>query len=131
MNLPVSNADVRFAQSAESIFGQLPQLDIRVETSLHNGVYARTAFLPAGIFLTGCLTKVPTTLLVFGNCALTAADGVHNVRGFAQFETAAGRKTVFRTETDTQLVMIFKTDAKTLEEARRQMTDDILLGEQK
>lgn len=129
MNLPVTAASVEFAQRVETLLRQVPQVYPRIEVSLHNGVYVRTAFVPAGVVLTGCLTKVPTTLLVFGDCKVTCPDGVMMVKGFEQFETPAGRKTVFRTFTDTKLVMIFKTNATTPEEARRAMTDDILLGE--
>ena len=130
MNLPVTAACVEFARNVEALLKQASQqVRVPIEESLHNGVYVRTGFVPPGVIATGCLTKVPTTLIVIGKCKVSCAEGVIDVDGFACFETAAGRKTVFRTITKTVTVMIFKTDARTTEEARRAMTDDVLLGE--
>ena len=131
MNLPVTTASVSFAREVEALLKTAEhQVSVQIEESLHDGVYVRTGFVPPGVIATGCLTKVPTTLIVIGKCKVTCADGIMDVDGFAQFETAAGRKTVFRTITKTVTVMIFKTDARTVEEARRAMTDDVLLGDQ-
>lgn len=127
--LPVTAESVEFARRVQAIVEQAPQVDIRMEAILNDGVYIRTAFIPAGTVLVGALLKVPTTLIVIGKCKLTCADGVIDVDGFAQYSAPAGRKTVFRTFTDTVTVMTYRTSAETCEEARREVTDEILIGE--
>ncbi len=128
--LPVTAESVEFARRVQAMIEKVPQVDIRMDAMLHDGIYTRTAFIPAGVVLVGALLKVPTTLTVVGKCKLTSADGVINVDGFGQFAAPPGRKTVFRTATDTVTVMAYRTNAKTCEEARREVTDEILIGEE-
>lgn len=127
MQLTACTADqLAMVREVEDRIRRAPQVYIPVDESLHEGVYTRVAHVPANIVLTGALMKVPTTLLIFGWCVLTRGDHLITVNGFAGFKASAGRKTVFRTYGATDIVMSFATKAKSLEEARKEFTDDKL-----
>lgn len=123
-------SELAAVRQAEDALKREPQLQIDIKETLHEGVYTRTAFVPENVVLSGALMKVPTTLLVIGRCVLTLSKGTAAVDGFASFTSPAGRKTLFRTLSATKLVMVFATKAQSLEEARKEFTDDVLQGEE-
>ena len=102
----------------------LPQVEISTAHTIHAGIYSRTIMIPAGTVLTGALIKIPTTLIVSGDCLVTVDDKTKHIVGHHVFCAHAGRKQVFVANQDTHLTMLFCTDAKTVNDAERQFTDE-------
>lgn len=102
----------------------LPQLHIQTEHILHGGMYARTIRLNARVSITSVMIKVPTMLTVNGCCRVFAGENWYDIRGFHVMPACAGRKMIYITAEPTEITMIFPTNAKTIEEAERQFTDD-------
>lgn len=103
---------------------ELPQLDIKIEQMIHDGVYSRTVMLPAGSVVTGALVVIPTTLVVVGDVSIYVGTEVLRLTGHHVIKAEAGRKQVFYAHADTWLTMLFKTNAQTVEEAEAQFTDE-------
>jgi hypothetical protein len=70
------------------------------------------------------LIKSPTTLLVNGKCAIFAGDKWHTLEGYNVIAASAGRKQMYVTLEPTEITMLFPTNAKTVEEAESQFTDE-------
>lgn len=104
-----------------------PQVLVETTHTFHAGVYARTVMVPAGVMLTGALIKVPTVLIVAGECMMYTGHGAIELRGYQVLNGLANRKSAFVAKTDTYLTMIFATEAKTTEEAEAEFTDEAYL----
>lgn len=133
MILPLSTQkDIAFIRELEDQVRAMPnQYLCPVQQSIHAGIYTRICEMPANSITIGALMKIPTMLIVVGDCTMTIGDQEKaiNVHGFACFQAPAGRKTAFRCYSDTKVIMSFATKAKTCEEARWEFTDEKLQGE--
>lgn len=103
------------------------QVDIPIEHFIHDGVYSRTCKVPAGVVIAGALLKIPTTVVVSGDCLVSFGLEPRRIIGHAVLRGEAGRRQFFVGIEDTYITMYFKTDAKTTEEAEREMTDEFVL----
>lgn len=122
---PSSPACIEAVQRITTLVKAVPQLDIVTHHSIHAGVYTRSITIPAGATLTGALIKIPTTLVISGHASMLMGDGFEAlVDGYVVLPAAAGRRQAYLAHTDTQVTMIFRTDAKTVEEAEREFTDE-------
>lgn len=101
-----------------------PQVDVHTEHFLHDGVYVRTVRLDAGVVLVGALIKIPTVLIVSGKTKVFTGDGWIDLAGYHVIPAEAGRKQMFVTLEPTEITMIFRTDAKTVEQAEEKFTDE-------
>lgn len=102
-----------------------PQIDLVTHHVLHGGIYSRTISLEPGVVLTGTLVKVPTTLVISGAATVLFGDGEEAVvRGYLVLAASARRKQAFITHDVTHITMSFRTDAKTVEEAESEFTDE-------
>jgi hypothetical protein len=101
-----------------------PQIDIQTEHIIHGGMYTRTIRLDAGIVLVGALVKVPTVLIVSGKTKVFTGDGWIELEGYHIIPARAGRKQIFVTQEPTSITMIFRTDAKTVEQAEEEFTSE-------
>lgn len=123
--LPASTSEtLAKIYEAEDYILTLPQIEIHTEHILHGGMYARTIRLATGVVITGALFKVPTILVVNGLCSMFAGDHWAQLDGFQVMAASKGRKQIFVTKEPTEITMIFKTDAKTVEEAENEFTDE-------
>jgi hypothetical protein len=102
----------------------MPQGDVDTWHVIHGGMYARTILVPAGVVLTGALVNVPTMLIVNGHVMVYIGDEVLNMSGHNVLAASKGRKQGFYAVTDTWLTMVFATDAKTVEDAENEFTDE-------
>ena len=110
---------------------EAPQYPIETEHVIHGGMYCRTIMLPAGYILTGTLVKVPTLLTINGCVTVYLGDeGSAEIAGHAVLPASAGRKQAFVSHTYTYISMVFSTDARSIEAAEAEMTDeaDILIS---
>lgn len=122
---PTTPKGMALVTAVEDVVLAEPQREITTYHVLHAGVYSRTICVPAGVVLTGAVIKVPTTLTVSGRASVLIGDGQEMiVDGYHVFAAAAGRKQAFIAHTDTWLTMSFKTDARTVEEAENEFTDE-------
>ena len=102
----------------------MPQVELPVSHALHAGMYHRTITIPAGVAITGALIRVPTLLIVDGDCEVFTGNEVAKLEGHNVLQCHPHRKQVFLAHSDTHLTMIFPTHAATVEEAENEFTDE-------
>lgn len=123
--LPATDVDaLQKVRMAQDMIFKCPQIDIRTDHIIHGGMYARTIHLDAGVVLVGALVKIPTTLIVNGKTKVFTGDGWIEIEGYHVIPASAGRKQIFVTQEPTSITMIFRTDAKTVEQAEEEFTDE-------
>ncbi|MGL4680420.1 MAG: hypothetical protein ACRCWC_13690, partial [Plesiomonas shigelloides] len=120
----MSDESVAKVRALESEAMQQPQVQIETIHTLHAGTYARTIMIPAGVMITGALIKIPTTLIVSGECMVFIGGDTIKLVGYNVLPASANRKQAFLAVTDTWLTMMFKTAATTVEDAEHEFTDE-------
>lgn len=103
---------------------QLPQTPFVTEHLLHGGLYTRTIRLPADTVCAAVLIKLPTVLILQGDCEVWSNDELICTHGYSVLPGSAGRKIAFVTRSDVAMSMIFPTAAKTVDEVQREFTDE-------
>lgn len=129
--LPAASEEtIRKVRRIEDCIRQYAQIEFCTEHVFQAGMYARTVRIPPGIVFTSVLVKVPTLLILNGCCDVLAGDGWVRMNGYNVIAAQAGRKQIYVTRSAVEVTMIFATDAKTVEEAESQFTEevDILLS---
>lgn len=99
-------------------------LQVRMEHHLHAGMYARTCRLAPNQVITSVLIKIPTLLIVNGDCIVLAGGQWHELTGYNVLPANSRRKQIYVTRGTTEITMIFPTEAKTIEEAEAEFTDE-------
>lgn len=122
---PMSQEAIEKVRRVETAARKLEQVPIETDHVFHAGVYARTVMIPAGVLITGTLIKIATLLIVSGDATVFIGDGAVRLTGYSVVPAAAGRKQVFYAHTDVYLTMVFPTDAKDVDAAEREFTDEI------
>lgn len=97
---------------------------VQTEHVLHGGMYARTIRLAPAVLIVGVLIKIPTLLIVHGDCEVFAGNRWYAIKDYQVIPTSAGRKQVYVTRGATEITMLFPTSAKTVEEAEAEFTDE-------
>lgn len=102
------------------------QIDLPYEHAFHAGIYSRTVVLPAGRYMTGAEVKTATLLHIVGDVwCRTGGERTRIIAPLgARLCAEAGRKQLFTAITDTAITMEFATDARTIEEAEAEFTDE-------
>lgn len=100
------------------------EVDIPCEQHLHAGIYSRTIFIPKDTVAVGVTIRVDTQLVISGHVLMNDGTHVVEIDGYRALECKAGRAQVARTLEDTYMTMSFATDAKTVEEAENEFTDE-------
>jgi hypothetical protein len=121
---PATEAILQKIAIAESRVRECPQINPEMEHILHGGMYARTCRLAANVVIVSVLVKVPTVVIVSGSCYVLAGEKWHTLDGYNVMAASGGRKQIYVTRTNTEITMLFPTNAKTLEEAESEMTDE-------
>lgn len=99
-------------------------LQVQMEHHLHAGMYARTCRLAPNQVISSVLIKIPTLLIVNGDCIVLAGEQWYALKGYNVMAASAGRKQIYVTRDVTEITMIFRTEAKTVEEAEAEFTDE-------
>lgn len=102
----------------------LPQVEIQTDHIIHGGMYTRTIRLGPEVVLMGALVKIPTMLIVSGRTKVFTGESWIELIGYHVIPARAGRKQIFVAQEETSITMIFPTDARTVEEAEQQFTDE-------
>lgn len=111
-------------RALEDTLRALPQVPIETHHLLHAGVYARTICVPAGVMLTGALIRVPTSLVISGDCTAYLGDASRHFVGYHVLAASAHRKQAFQAHKDTMLTMFFATTAQSVEAAEEEFTNE-------
>lgn len=107
-----------------------PQVDLQFEHDLHAGLYARTMIVPElpeneACIITAALIKLPTLLISHGEALVYIGEPLPlRLSGHRIIRAAAGRRQVYIAASGFRLTMIFPTNAKTVEEAENEFTDE-------
>lgn len=121
---PATDQAIEGVRAVEEASMQLPQIEIVTHHVLHGGMYARTIRIPIGAIITGVLIKIPTMLILSGDVTIFSDEKIR-LTGYGVIPGSAHRKQIFIAHADTDLTMIFPSDAKTVEEAEAQFTDEV------
>ena len=103
------------------------EVDIPIEHFIHEGVYYRTCKVPKDVAILGAFIKIPTTVIVSGDCYVTLGNTIGRLKGYNVIKAEAGRRQAFRAVEDTYITMCFKTEGSTVEEAEKEFTDEWML----
>jgi hypothetical protein len=123
--LPMPSAEmIECISAADARMRTMPQIDVQTEHIFHGGMYSRTVRLKPGHAIIGVTIKIPTQLIVAGDCMVLAGDEWQHLVGFHVLAGMPGRRGVFIAQSDTVLTMIFPTKAKTVAEAEAEFTDE-------
>lgn len=120
----MSDAALNKVRALEKIVLEHPQTNIPTIHTLHGNVYTRTIMIPADVVLTGALIKIATTLIICGDITVYVGEKAICLTGYNVLAASANRKQAFVAHSDTYITMTFHTQAKTVEEAEDQFTDD-------
>ncbi len=120
----MSELSIGKVRQLEAVILSLPQTKIATHHLIHAGMYSRTIMVPAGIVLTGSLMKIATILILSGDFILFAGDEAIELNGYNVLAGSPHRKQAGVAKTDTWVTMIFPTNAKTVEEAEEEFTDE-------
>lgn len=120
----MSDAAIARVGEFESYALKLPQIEIETFHTFHAGMYARTIMIPDGVVLTGALIKIATVLIVSGYVTAYMGNQKVELRGYHVLPASAHRKQAFIAHRDTYLTMLFPTNAKTIEEAENEFTNE-------
>lgn len=118
----MTSTDVSRVQLLESQMLDMAQVAIKTDHYFHAGLYARSIRIPAGVLLTGALIQIPTLLIVSGHVTVFIGGESVDLQGYHVVPGLAGRKQVFLAHTDTDLTMMFATQATTVEQAEEEFT---------
>lgn len=117
----IADATLAAMRQFEQQVAQCEQAPITTYHLIHAGMYARTITIPAGVVLTGALIKRATILIVNGDVSV---NGGMRLTGYNVLPASAHRKQAFLAHSDTQLTMLFPTDAKDISAAEEEFTDE-------
>lgn len=122
--LPATRPDLieKIAELEKSLIGHEP-VEVPTEHLIHGGMYARTVIVPKDMVFTSVLIKRPTVVIVVGSAAVLAGVDWLELEGYNVIPASAGRKQVFVSRSPVIITMLFPTQARTVEEAERQFTD--------
>jgi hypothetical protein len=125
-SLPPASAEIlqKIALVEARLRPREKSLDVEMQHHLHAGMYARTCRLAPNMVITSVLIKIPTLLIVNGDCVVLAGDNWFELKGYNVIRAGAGRKQIYVTRAATEITMIFPTAAQTVEEAEAEFTDE-------
>lgn len=113
---------IKEASKAEKHIQSLERVNCVTQHILHSGIYSRTLFMPKGSVVAGVIIQVPTTLILSGKMAVYIGEEVKHIDGYNVVPTLGNRKQVVYAIEDSYATLLFKTRAKTIEEAEQEMT---------
>lgn len=98
--------------------------EIPTDQFVHAGCYVRTCCIPKDTVLIGAPIKIPTVVIVCGDCEVSTCGGEgRRLTGYRVFRGASGRQQCFIAYQDTMVTMIFGTDKTDLSECEEAFTD--------
>ena len=120
----MNNSAIQKVDRLENVLLNFPQVEINTEHLIHAGMYARTIKIPANTMMSGALIKIPTIIIIDGHTLVFIGDETKELCGHHVIAGNKNRKQAFLTYKDTYITMIFPTNAKTIEDAEMEFTDE-------
>ena len=120
----MSQTGITKVRELESRLTQQPQVPIETNHVFHAGVYARTILIPRGVALTGAEIKIPTLLIIQGNCMVTNGESSKLITGYQVIPATVGRKNAYYAYDDTHMTMLFASCAQDIEQAENEFTNE-------
>lgn len=117
----------QFADALDEMGKRFPEARVEFVTrhTFHAGIYSRTITVPEGVAFASAHIKIPTTVVINGDCTVYLDDGATiRVHGHLVVPARAGRKQAYHTHRETSITMSFATNARTVEEAEAEFTDE-------
>ena len=121
----MSSEAIATVRNLEAMAMEYPQEPFMTHHVIHGGVYLRTLRMVSGSLLTGALIKISTTLIVSGDVTIYMDAQPVRITGYHVLPASAGRKQAILAHEDTDLTMLFGTDAKSVEDAEAEFTDEV------
>lgn len=123
--LPATSPEllVKIEALQDRLIGNEPA-EVPTQHVIHAGMYARTIVMPKEMVLVGALLKLATIVIVTGSAAVLTGDGWVELKGYNVIPASAGRKQVFVSYSPVIITMLFPTQARTVEEAEAEFTDE-------
>ena len=121
---PCTRDDFEETMAMRHTIMQMPQYDIPTEHFFHAGMYVRTVRMPTDCILCGAVIKIPTVVIVSGDCVVKVGNEAKRISGYAILKGSPGRSQIFIAIKETFITMMFPSKAKTLEEAEEEFTDE-------
>lgn len=119
-----SGAIARVAETEASLRAHNQQIGLKTRHVFHGGIYRRTVLLPKDAEMVGALIKIPTTVILWGDCFVKVDDEWQHMLGYNELTASAMRKQHFFANEDTHISMFFPSKARTVDEAEREFTDE-------
>ncbi len=101
-------------------------VNVPTQHVIHAGIYARTIMVPKGMVFTSVLIKRATLVIMTGSAAVLAGDEWLELMGYNVIPASSGRKQVFVSYSPVIITMAFPTQARTVEEAEAEFTDEVV-----
>ena len=120
----MTDGEIGKVRELEAALLALPQAELPTTQVLHAGMYVRNMFVAAGITVTGAFMKCPTILIISGHMLVYIGNETVEFKGYNIIPAGANRKQAGYAVTDTNVTMLFPTNAKTIEEAEEEFTDE-------
>lgn len=102
----------------------MPQIDLQTTHVIHNGMCARTFFLPAGTIVTGALTNKANIVIFSGDITVTTDEGPKRLTGYHVIKADAGFKRAGISHADTYVTTIWPTELTDIAEIEDEMTNE-------
>ena len=141
-NLPISHEEnalsllggmpsVAAVRELEGVLRELgiPEVDIPTSTLVHDGMAARTIFIPAGTLMTGALGRANTVNVFIGDITVTTDEGTKRLTGYNVMPGTAGAKRAGVSHADTWWTTIHRTaltDLAAIEDEYTEESDALL-----
>jgi hypothetical protein len=99
--------------------------DLPVDHHIHDGMYERELFIPAGVMLTGKVHKqAHLCFLLQGELSVMTDDGMQRLNAPAKFRVKANSKKIGYAHTDVRFTTVHRTDLIDFETIENELFED-------
>lgn len=123
-NLPSTQHPLEAVRGLEAALMQLPQIDLNTKHVVFGKMCARTIYIPAGVALTGALTRCDNICVVSGDIIVTTDEGSKRLSGFNVIPAKAGAKRAGYAIADTYWTTIWFTELTDIRAIEDEMTEE-------
>lgn len=103
------------------------QVQIKIDQDLLGSFYARHCLVPKDVVIVGALLKVPTVVIIDGDCIVYDGQKTKRITGYKILAGQAYRQSVFRAIEPTHITMIAMVKSSNVDDVQKEITDQHLL----
>lgn len=121
----VSNESLNVINTAvQYMLQNVDPVDVPIDHSLCGNLYARHCLVPKDVVIVGALLKVPTAIIIHGDCIVYDGQRTQRITGYHVLMGQAYRQSMFRALEPTHITMLATVkNSNTPEDAEKQITD--------